>query len=170
MKLKENTMKTFSTKNIILRKPKEEDLLTKNQLKYIKEITEEGFFTWLIILKKKNEVIGTVSLKIVSEKNKVMQFTSTITGIEKRIDYSKYRVEALNTLAEYTINILKFNRLQVICPSNNRDCELAAIQAGFLKETNLKEYYYDKKNDQYIDGSVFSKYSHKEELIGPIYI
>lgn len=167
MKQKEKKIRTFITKNIILREHIETDSLTKKQQKYIKEMAEEDFYTWLILLKESRKIIGTVSIKIISERNKVMQFASTIIEREKKIDYSKYQIEALKTLAEYAITTLKFNRLQIICPANNRECELTAIRAGFLKETDLKEYYYDKEIDEYINGSVFSKYSHEEEFIEP---
>lgn len=169
MNLTENKKRYISSENVTLRKVRETDVLSKEMATYLKNIKEEGFFSWLILLKGTNDIIGTISIKVISDRNRVLQFTSTIKKEIKK-DYSGYRVEALKVLSDYTINVLKYNRLQIICPTNNRDCETTAVRAGFLKETNIKEYFFDERCGIYVDGSVFCRFNHREKLITVLHL
>ncbi len=102
--------------------------------KYQKEFESEKSARWAICLKKKNEIIGVLSIYHIDKKHK---FATIGSLLDKNYQKNGFMSEARLATIDYAFNFLKLNRLEAQVFVKNIPSIKMLEKLGFQKEGRL---------------------------------
>ena len=144
----EDIMK-YSVKEVYDPKKQVEFYLKKIKLMY----KEKKGIRWAIINKESKAFIGDIGLYNID-------FYSNNTEIGYTIEKNFWRKgvasECIKAIENFAFKILNMNRIIAMIDSNNISSIKLSEKLGFHKEGILREHYYNKSKDEYINICVYS--------------
>lgn len=107
--------------------------------KWISSYCNSEFYRWAIILKETNTNIGQIAFYIVDSKN---QRADVEYCISKSYWGNSFATEALEAVIEYSLEEIKFNRVQAFYRSENISSGKVMQKAGMKYEGTFKQYLF----------------------------
>jgi len=113
-------------------------------------------FNFCIIYQDTNEVIGTISILNIDNRNRNAEMGRVLIGNKKYRGKGLIKI-AIELVKEYSFKHLNIRKLYCTVFENNKYAQQAYIACGFEQEANLKEHIF--KNGKYENILIFSVFA-----------
>ena len=133
---------------------KKESQTKKYIFRKLKEVKKNNAFWWSVKLRKKNKIIGTISVHNINLSRRTCEI-----GYGINPDYwgNGFFTEILKGLSKVILKKNRFLRCQAITSKNNSSSVRGLIKCGFKKEGVMKKFYRNNKLNKSFDAVMHAK-------------
>ena len=114
--------------------------------KLLQRSSQENAHYWFIRLKDDNKVIGSFGVHDIDWRKKTGEISY---GLSAHYWKKGYFNEVLRVVLDYLFFTLDFHRVSAVTSSRNESSIKALLKAGFVKEGELRDYYFSYKGERY---------------------